>query len=138
MKRSIAKIAFNYLTYRQGPGFALLPHFDPIRRFIRYGENPPSEPIHSTMTLPFRSSAPEDLRPVVHWIDITSHRSHYNLLATVMLFGFANHVVMLAEDFPGPWPELPIAHLFLPKTLTAREMIPAKPRWRHPDRTASG
>jgi len=38
MQRGIAKIAMNYLTSHQGTEFALLPAFDPIRRFVR---NPP-------------------------------------------------------------------------------------------------
>jgi hypothetical protein len=37
-RRLVAKIAFNYLTYVRGAEFALKPDFDPIRRFIRYGE----------------------------------------------------------------------------------------------------
>ncbi|HCU12324.1 MAG TPA: hypothetical protein DGB72_09390 [Gemmatimonadetes bacterium] len=36
MQPGIAKIAMNYLTSRQGTEFALLPAFDPIRRFVRY------------------------------------------------------------------------------------------------------
>lgn len=36
MQRGIANIAMNYLTSRQGTEFALLPAFDPIRRFVRY------------------------------------------------------------------------------------------------------
>lgn len=131
MRRAIAKIAFNYLTFRQGAEFALLKAFDPIRSFIRYGSEPPSAAIHSTMDLPFRSALPPDQRPVLHWIEIAAHPSHRNLLATVMLFGFMNHAVMLAEDFPGPWPELPLAHAFFTKSLIVREMTPVTPRWRH-------
>lgn len=35
--RLIAKTAFNYLIYNEGREIALLPKFDPIRKFIRYG-----------------------------------------------------------------------------------------------------
>jgi len=35
--RAIAKIAFNYLTYKMGRDFALQPIFNRIRAFIRYG-----------------------------------------------------------------------------------------------------
>lgn len=35
--RAIVKTAFNYLTYQQGAGFTLLPDFNPIRSYIRYG-----------------------------------------------------------------------------------------------------
>jgi len=133
-RRAIAKIAFNYMAYRQGGEFALISSFDSIRHFIRDGIEPGLAPVHSTMDLPFRSSAPEDQRPVVHWVELTGHEAHFNLLGTVMLFGFMNHVVMLSEDFPGPWPALPLAHLFNPKNLKVNEMTPVKPRWQHADR----
>jgi len=35
--RLIAKTVFNYLIYNEGCEIALLPKFDPIRKFIRYG-----------------------------------------------------------------------------------------------------
>ena len=35
--RGIAKIALNYLAHREGPDFALRPHFDAAREFIRCG-----------------------------------------------------------------------------------------------------
>jgi hypothetical protein len=38
VRRLMAKIAFNYLAWCMGAPFALKPEFDPIRRFIRYGE----------------------------------------------------------------------------------------------------
>jgi len=38
LTRSIAKIAFNYLSYISGADFVLDPAFNEIRRFIRYGE----------------------------------------------------------------------------------------------------
>jgi hypothetical protein len=37
-RRLVAKIAFNYLTHVRGAAFSLKPDFNPIRRFIRYGE----------------------------------------------------------------------------------------------------
>ncbi|MGC1398055.1 HNH endonuclease [Candidatus Binatus sp.] len=38
LARSIAKIAFNYLSYVSGSAFVLDPAFNEVRRFIRYGE----------------------------------------------------------------------------------------------------
>lgn len=138
MQRGIAKIAMNYLTFRQGAAFVLLPAFDPIRRFVRYGELPHLPAVHSTWELPFRSNAPEDARPVIHWIDINAHEDHRNLLGNVVLFGFMDHIVMLAENFASPWPDLPVAHIYNPKLLTVSEVIPVKPRWRHADSPSVG
>jgi hypothetical protein len=137
MKRGLAKIAFNYLAFVKGAAFAQLPAFDPIRKYVRYGEKPALEPIHSTFDLPFRMNAPENVRPVIHWLSLSAHEEHRNLLGTVMLFGFMEHIVILAEDFPGPWFELPIAHVFNLKTKRVKEMTPAKPRWQHADRDTS-
>ncbi len=36
--RAIAKIAFNYLAYTNGATVTLHSDFDPVRRFIRYGD----------------------------------------------------------------------------------------------------
>jgi hypothetical protein len=133
MKRSIAKIAFNYLTFHQGVAFAMLPAFDPIRRYIRYDEPPQTEPIHSSFDTPFRWHHPEQSRPVVHWLGLSAHESHRNLLGTVMLFGFMEHIVILAEDFAGPWFDLPVAHLYNVRSREVTAPTPTIPRWRHPD-----
>src|SRR6267142_5443462 len=55
MKRAVAKIAFNYLTHCEQTEYALLEVFDPIRKYIRYGETPSSSlpPVISTDGLPF-------------------------------------------------------------------------------------
>ena len=37
LNRLIAKTAFNYLVYNEGHEYALLPKFNPIRNFIRFG-----------------------------------------------------------------------------------------------------
>jgi HNH endonuclease len=38
VRRLMAKIAFNYLAHIAGARFVVNPDFDPVRRFIRYGE----------------------------------------------------------------------------------------------------
>ena len=126
MERAIAKIAFNYLVYREGADFALAPAFDPVRRFIRYGESPPLPTIHTTLDLPFavRNLPSPDQRPVLHFVGICGkHPSHQNVLGVVSVFGFVTHTVMLAEDYSGSWPAAH-AHLYNPKT---RAVQPWKP-----------
>jgi len=134
VKRALAKVAFNYLAYRTDPTYVLAPAFEPIRRFIRYGEEPPLPPVETTNDVPFATPESEEGVPVVHWISLESHRYHRNLLSVITLFSVQRHTVVLAEDFPGPWFDLPVAHLYNPKTLTVSEHEPVKPRWKHEDR----
>jgi hypothetical protein len=112
MYRAIAKIAFNYLSYREGAAFVLATRFDSIRRFIRYGEVPSLPPIHTSWDLPFRFDTGAGERPVVHFVCLAPrHASHNNLLGVVSLFGFLTHTVILAENYDGVWPN-PHAHLY--------------------------
>ena len=39
------------------------------------------------------------------------HPAQRNLLGIVSLYGFMTHTVVLAENYPGPWPT-PHAHLY--------------------------
>jgi hypothetical protein len=133
VRRAIAKIAFNYLAFRLGAEFACNPAFDTIRRFIRHGEAPAIAPVHIGDDLPFAMAGPPEKRPVVHFVAIDAHSDHRNMLGVVTLFGYFTYTIVLAEDFHGPWPEVPVAHLYNIKTLTASEMEPRKPRWRHQD-----
>jgi hypothetical protein len=120
-QRALAKIAFNYLTYREGPDYALVEAFDPIRRYIRYGEKPSSSlpPVLSLEGLPFdRINTPKGevlmdgpMRPVIHFVSLGVHPTERNVVGAVSLFSFMAHRVMLAEAFTGRLPE-PSGHLY--------------------------
>jgi hypothetical protein len=131
--RAVSKIAFNYLAYRFGRDLALLTAFDPIRDFVRNGTDPTLPPVHVSHDLPFRTDRPVESRPQVHFVAIDGHGSHRNLLGSVTLFSYHGYTVILAEDFAGPWPELPLAHLYNVKTMHVSELEPQRPRWRHSD-----
>lgn len=125
MKRGIAKIAMNYLAHRVGSDAVQAPAFDAIRRFVRHGEEPRIPPIHTDARDPFPTGRTDGMRPVIHWVELTTHSSQNNLLAKVSLYGLFTHTVILAEKFVGPWPPLPTAHLYNPKMATVLEIIPA-------------
>ncbi len=119
MQRAAAKIAFNYLTYCEGAEYALLEAFDPIRKYIRYGEKPSSSlsPVISTDGLPFdRINAGNVVlkdgpkRPVIHFVGLGTNAER-NVVGAITLFGFMTHRVMLAQAFTGRLPE-PRAHLY--------------------------
>ena len=121
MQRAVAKIAFNYLTYCEETEYALLEAFDPIRRYIRYGEKPasPLPPVISTEGLPFdkintwKGKVLKDgaKRPVIHFVSVGVHPTERNVVGAITLFGFMTHRVMLAEAFTGRLPEQR-AHLY--------------------------
>lgn len=120
MRRAVAKIAFNYLTYCEGTEYALQDAFDPIRRYIRYAEKPPSSlpPVISLDGLPFdKINTPGDVvlkdgpkRPVIHFVSLGTNAER-NVVGAITLFGFMTHRVMLAKAFTGRLPE-PRAHLY--------------------------
>ena len=137
VKRAVAKIAFNYLACRQGAKFVLPSAFDPIRAFIREGLEPTLPPVLSGGDVPFRHGGPDGMVPVLHWVSLEAHRDHRNLLGVVSLFSAMTHTIVLAENFHGPWFDLPLAHLYNVKERIASELDPVKPRWRHPDGPAA-
>jgi hypothetical protein len=120
MRRAIAKIAFNYLTYCEGTEYALQTPFDPIRTYVRYAEKPQSSlpPVISVQGLPFdKIKTPGGVvlkdgpkRPVIHFVSLGTNAER-NVLGAITLFGFMTHRVMLAEAFIGELPQ-PRAHLY--------------------------
>lgn len=118
MQRALAKIVFNYLTYCEGPDYALLDDFDVIRGFIRYGEAAATPRVLSHEGLPFsRINAGDSVledgprRPVVHFVSVGTNPEHRNVVGAITLFGFMTHRVMMAENVRGKTPG-PRAHLY--------------------------
>lgn len=122
MRRAIAKVAFNYLAHVAGPTLCLAPAFDTLREYVRFGRIPSLDPVHSDDTLPFATKRDDGGRPVVHWLGLSSHESHSNLLGSVMLFGSLNHTIVLAEGFTAHQLDLPIAQIYSLKTMQSRNM----------------
>jgi len=110
--RAIAKIAFNYLSYIEGAQLVLGAAFDPVRGFIRNGVPTIPPTLHSDWedVLPY-TKADANSRPVIHFVGITGHHDHTNLLGTVTLFGFMRHIVLLAVNLQS-FPVIPYGHHF--------------------------
>jgi len=113
LSRCVAKVALNYLAAVQGSDFAMYSDFDPVRRFVRFGDAPPPNLIRFYDPAEFRTthgSAP-------------SHRGH--LLAVswdtnnrCVLVAFSpflktmTYMVMLTGGFRGVWREIGAAHFY--------------------------
>ncbi len=100
--RSIAKIAFNYLTYWAerdiGQGFVFDSSFNPIRRYIRFGEK---------ISFPFVVIIEKAImydEPIVgkrklgHLITLDQSKNKLSIVSDVSLFNFNTYSVLLAKD----------------------------------------
>jgi hypothetical protein len=128
IRRALAKIAFNYLTYCKGTAYALLDAFDPIRNYIRFGEMPlsSSPPVQSVNGLPFSKIyagavvlESGSMRPVIHVLSLRTNGERH-VVGAISLFGAMTHHVVLAEAMKGPLLEA-CAHLY---NIKLREVYP--------------
>lgn len=102
IRRCVAKFVFNYLVYECGVPFGLRTDFDPIRRFIRYGE------------IGEEQLVVENIRPALtNWMTgghlVEEHVVAFawvppngsDLVGRITLFNFISYNVMLARGYGG-------------------------------------
>ena len=112
VKRCVAKIAFNYLTYTSGAAFVHGDNFNVVRSFIREGQVPDyllvrvtDDPILSDDQRHYRQT--DGHLVTVNW---TPEKQH--VIAQVSLFNRITYHVSLARGFSGFWREIRSGHLF--------------------------
>ena len=99
--RSIAKIAFNYLTYWAGREFVIDNPFHPIRRYIRYGEKT-SFPFVVIIEKAILGDEPiEGKRRLGHLITLDWSNNKLSIASQVSLFNWMTYLVLLAKDYKG-------------------------------------
>ena len=110
--RAIAKIGFNYLASWKGADFVLHDDFDPIRRYIRWGEIPeiPVRGVVSECFFPDERHGRK--RRFVHIIAVHWEEQEKSLVAHVSLFNFIHYIIRLAIDNIGKYKEVQRGHLF--------------------------
>jgi len=108
VRRSIAKIALNYAAYTQGPDFVLQPHFDPIRRFIRYGEGDCLDFVGVSQERPVGAESLEGC----HFLALKMKQNR-DIIAYVSLFNRFTYMVRLVAKYPI-WYELSLGHCLDP------------------------
>ncbi len=112
LSRSVAKIALNYLVNVQGSEFVMYSDFDPVRRFVRYGEAAPRNLLRFNDPAAFRALS-----------RARSHRGHvlavsWDAKNRSVLVAFSpfletmTYMVRLADDFRGVWREIGAAHFY--------------------------
>lgn len=104
--RPIAKMGFNYLAKWKGRDFVLDSIFDPIRRYIRWGELP-DFPIKFALSGSFLPIGEEENdKKGGHIIAIYWEETERSLVACVSLCNFISYFVRLAKDEAGRYKEL--------------------------------
>jgi hypothetical protein len=98
--RGIAKIAFNYLAHCLGHDFALGPAFDPIRRYIRYGQKQDYPFVDAQQEAILAGEPIEGQRLLGHLVTLNRANDGVSIVSQVALFNRLTYRVSLARDFP--------------------------------------
>ena len=97
--RALAKIGFNYLSYWAGPEFVLRNSFDPIRRFIRFGEEG-DYPFVIIIEQTILGDEPVvGKRRVGHLITLDRSKNKQSIVSQVSLFNLMTYSVLLAKNY---------------------------------------
>jgi hypothetical protein len=112
IRRAIAKIAFNYLTYWQGAEFVLQDIFNPIRFYIRNGKrgNIPFVIIRNESIL--KDEPSEKFRRLIHIVTVNWAQSGYSIVSRISLLNLLSYTVQLVNNYPNPRPNLRKGHYF--------------------------
>jgi len=99
--RAIAKIAFNYLAYWTESNFLFDSQFDPIRRYIRFGEKG-AYPFVVILEKAILGDEPiEGKRRLGHLIVLDWSKNKLSIVSKVSLFNWMTYSVLLAKDYGG-------------------------------------
>lgn len=96
IRRSIAKIAFNFFSYFNYKNIILNDAFDEVREFVLNGEN--KIPIQISNESVFADERNSNNRKLGHIIVLNKNRDGY-LIAQVSLFNYLKYTVLLTKRF---------------------------------------
>lgn len=112
LARAVSKIGFNYLAKTQGAELALRAEFDPVRRFVRYGEGAPFSFVAFGPGTPLRDSQGRVKPDRGHVLTVGWDPTGEDIIARVCPFQHITYVVLLAAKFAGVWRPIESAHLY--------------------------
>jgi hypothetical protein len=114
IRRAVAKIAFNYLAFWEGVKFVLNEKFDPIRRYIRWGEKI-DYPFVLVDSNPILADEPKAGRSRLgHVITINWASDNFSILSQISVLNLLRYRVSLAKNFTSLYRPLRIerGHFF--------------------------
>lgn len=110
IKRTIAKIAFNYLAKTQGASFVLSNDFDPIRAYIKDGTKPDFTFFQTDNEPILRDDLPGRRQTTAHLIVLEWDGAKRGINARLSLFNTMTHRVRLCHHFTGVYREIKSGH----------------------------
>jgi len=110
--RTVAKIAFNYLACWEGRDFLLNQHFDPTRRFIRYGRQP-NYPLVRIDENPILGDEPVvGRRRLGHIVTVNWAADGVSIVSHISLFNWASYRISLATNLLNKQRNIRRGHFF--------------------------
>lgn len=126
LARAVAKIGFNYFAKTYGAELALRPEFDPVRRFVRYGEGRPPDFVQFGAAPVLRDSRGRVQPPRGHLLTVGwDPDSATEVIARVCPFQHITYLVRLCANFRGVWRPIESAHLYDLKAKRAERLAAA-------------
>jgi hypothetical protein len=110
--RAVAKIAFNYLAYWQGPELLHEPSFDTARRYIRYGKQPGYSMVDVREDAILADEPVVGQRRLGHLITTNWAQDRVSIMAQVALFNWVTYRISLAREHPGERRDIRRGHFF--------------------------
>ncbi|MFH0853733.1 MAG: HNH endonuclease [bacterium] len=110
--RAMAKIAFNYLAFWEGPEFVQYHGFDIIRRFVRYGDKVEYPLYHIDNQSILEDERESSQRRLGHIITVNWADDRVSIISKVSLFNWAIYYISLARNFSGERRAITRGHLF--------------------------
>lgn len=99
VRRSISKIAFNYLARWNNPERLLNVAFDPVRYYVRYGQKPKIPIMHQNDLPILGDETQEGKARVGHIVTLEWNDYHDAILAKVSLFNAISYKVLLSAGY---------------------------------------
>ena len=110
IKRTIAKIAFNYLAKMQGANFVLSADFDPIRAYIKDGTKPNFTFFKSDNEPILRDDLPGRRQTNAHLIVVEWDKPKRGINARMSFFNTLTHRIRLCPHYRGIYREIKSGH----------------------------
>ena len=110
--RAIAKISFNYLLLWQGAEFLLEAPFNPIRRYIRYAENPGYKLIQMQDQAILADEPVVGQRRLGHLLTSNWAVDGVSIVGQVSIFNWVTYCVSLLRDYAGERRDVKRGHFF--------------------------
>jgi hypothetical protein len=111
-RRSVAKIAFNYMACVVGPDFALRPDFDVVRSFIRRGVLPDYPIVQASFTPILADDLQMQRQTNGHLLTLGWPGSQDQIVGQVSLFNLIRYTVLLTRKCSGIWQDIRQGHHF--------------------------